>query len=73
MTTGKILTPQDEAIAQATEFSLMVNVNGQQMPLALAKLLVANETAENLKRIADVLERLETVLGNSKPPKLESV
>jgi hypothetical protein len=73
MTTGKILTPQDEAIATATEFSLMVNVNGQQVPLALAKLLVANETAENLKRIADVLERLETVLGNSKPPKLESV
>jgi len=71
--TGQLLTPQDEAIAQANEFSLLVNVNGQQVPLALAKLLVANEQAENLARIAAVLERLETVLGNSKPPRLESV
>jgi len=53
---GKILTPQDEAVAQATEFSLLVNVNGEQLPLALAKLLVQNEQANALTRIAGVLE-----------------
>ena len=60
---GGILTPEQIARAAAgggqevTEFNMVINVNGNPMPLALAKMLVANETANALTRIADALDR----------------
>jgi hypothetical protein len=55
---SKLLTPNDlQPNLEVNEFNMVVNVNGNQLPLALAKLLVANETANSLTRIADALER----------------
>jgi hypothetical protein len=52
---GKILTPQDPQVP--AEFNVMVNVNGNPTPLPVAKLVVANEIATALGRIANALER----------------
>jgi len=62
---GKILTPQDEVMSQALASAqpgapgqvLMVNVNGENMPYALAMLMVTNELANATTRIAETLEK----------------
>ena len=70
---GKLLTPQDAALASVSEMQVMVNVNDQPTPLPLARLIVLNEQTAQLTRIADVLEKLEARLGEPSPPKLRSV
>lgn len=51
---GKLLTPQDATMPP--EFNVMVNVNGEPMPLPMARLIVMNEQTLALTRIAEVLE-----------------
>lgn len=83
----RALTPQERAIEAAlaekvgtveqvpspNDWTAVVTVNGVQQPVGLAKLMVMNEQAVSLERIAAVLERLEAVLGSGKPPTLKAV
>ena len=51
---GELGVPQEQALPG--EFKVLVTVNGEQMSYPLAVLLVQNEQANALGRIAEVLE-----------------
>jgi hypothetical protein len=54
---GKLLTPGDlPQVGAPNEMNVMVNVNNSPAPLPVARLLILNEIASNLARIADALE-----------------
>jgi hypothetical protein len=54
---GKLLTPSDlPQVGTPTEMNVMVNVNNSPTPLPVARLLILNEIASHLARVADALE-----------------
>lgn len=59
----KLYGPNGAPMAEGTgvelpaEYNVMVNVNDNPTPVPIAKLIVMNEVATNLERIAKALER----------------
>ena len=56
---GGVQVDPNAAPPKQEDWTTILNVNGQQMPYPMAVLMVQNEIATALQRIAAVLERRE--------------